>query len=29
MTIRWAGETIDCVDAERVAGFWSALLDCP
>ncbi|MFB8006049.1 VOC family protein [Nocardia sp. NPDC056000] len=24
---RWVGVTIDCIDVERVAGFWSALLD--
>lgn len=29
MTNRWAGVTIDCVDVERVAGFWSALLGRP
>ncbi|MEU7141989.1 VOC family protein [Nocardia sp. NPDC046473] len=29
MTNRWVGVTIDCVDVERVAGFWSALLDRP
>ncbi|MEV7405665.1 VOC family protein [Streptomyces sp. NPDC091267] len=29
MTNRWTGVTIDCVDVERVAGFWSALLDRP
>ncbi|MFE6858807.1 VOC family protein [Nocardia sp. NPDC057668] len=27
MVNRWVGVTIDCVDVERVAGFWSALLD--
>lgn len=29
MANRWAGVTIDCVDVERVAGFWSVLLDRP
>ena len=29
MVNRWVGVTVDCVDAERVAGFWSALLDRP
>jgi hypothetical protein len=29
MTNRWVGVTIDCVDVERTAGFWSALLDRP
>ncbi|MFJ4653957.1 VOC family protein [Nocardia sp. NPDC088792] len=29
MTNRWVGVTIDCVDVERVAAFWSALLDRP
>ncbi|KAA8885372.1 VOC family protein [Nocardia colli] len=29
MTNRWVGVTVDCVDVERVAGFWSALLDRP
>ncbi|MEV0844446.1 VOC family protein [Streptomyces sp. NPDC049954] len=29
MTNRWVGVTIDCVDVERVADFWSALLDRP
>ncbi|MFB6519674.1 VOC family protein [Streptomyces sp. NPDC056401] len=29
MTNRWVGVTIDCVDVERVARFWSALLDRP
>ncbi|MBO1329961.1 VOC family protein [Streptomyces sp. VRA16 Mangrove soil] len=29
MTNRWIGLTVDCVDVERVAGFWGALLDCP
>ncbi|GAB3768995.1 VOC family protein [Microlunatus parietis] len=24
---RWVGVTIDCLDVERVAGFWSKLLD--
>ncbi|WP_339135968.1 VOC family protein [Streptomyces sp. f51] len=27
MPNRWAGVTIDCVDVEKVAAFWSALLD--
>lgn len=27
MANRWAGVTIDCVDVEKVAGFWSVLLD--
>ncbi len=27
--IAWAGVTIDCRDPERIAGFWSALLDAP
>ncbi|WP_069160001.1 VOC family protein [Nocardia altamirensis] len=27
MVNRWVGVTIDCVDVQRVAGFWSALLD--
>ncbi|MCX5192395.1 VOC family protein [Streptomyces sp. NBC_00249] len=27
MANRWGGVTIDCVDVERVAGFWSVLLD--
>lgn len=26
MAIAWSGVTIDCVDPERVARFWSALL---
>lgn len=26
---RWVGVTVDCLDVERVAGFWSALLDRP
>jgi hypothetical protein len=26
---RWAGVTIDCLDVELVARFWSALLDRP
>ncbi|MFE3194398.1 VOC family protein [Nocardia sp. NPDC059240] len=26
---RWVGVTVDCVNVERVAGFWSALLDRP
>src|SRR6266487_2761987 len=25
----WGEVTIDCGDAERVAAFWAALLDCP
>ncbi|MEW5355555.1 VOC family protein [Streptomyces sp. 16-176A] len=29
MPNRWAGVTIDCADVEKVAGFWSALLDRP
>lgn len=29
MANRWAGVTIDCLDMERVATFWSALLDRP
>ncbi|MFF4031137.1 VOC family protein [Streptomyces sviceus] len=29
MSNRWAGVTIDCLDVERTAGFWSALLDRP
>ncbi|WP_107655661.1 VOC family protein [Nocardia suismassiliense] len=29
MTNRWVGVTIDCVDVQRVADFWSALLDRP
>jgi predicted enzyme related to lactoylglutathione lyase len=29
MANRWVEVTIDCVDVERVAGFWSALLDRP
>ncbi|MGK3944586.1 VOC family protein [Streptomyces caeruleatus] len=29
MTNRWIGVTVDCVDVETVAGFWSALLDLP
>ncbi|PXX58795.1 hypothetical protein DFR70_113130 [Nocardia tenerifensis] len=29
MTNRWVGVTIDCVDVEWVADFWSALLDRP
>ncbi|MFE9581198.1 VOC family protein [Nocardia sp. NPDC006044] len=29
MTNRLVGVTIDCVDVERVADFWSALLDRP
>ncbi|MFE1771448.1 VOC family protein [Streptomyces sp. NPDC059008] len=27
MANHWVGVTIDCVDVERVAGFWSVLLD--
>jgi hypothetical protein len=27
MAIVWSGVTIDCIDVERVARFWSALLD--
>jgi predicted enzyme related to lactoylglutathione lyase len=27
--IAWAGVTIDCREPERVAAFWSALLDVP
>ncbi len=27
MANRWTGVTIDCVDVERVASFWSAVLD--
>lgn len=26
---RWVGVTVDCLDVERVAGFWSTLLDRP
>ncbi|MEV5238356.1 VOC family protein [Streptomyces cinnamoneus] len=29
MANRWAGVTIDCIDVERVAAFWSVLLDRP
>lgn len=29
MPNRWSGVTIDCSDPERVADFWSALLDRP
>ncbi|MDT0307489.1 VOC family protein [Streptomyces sp. DSM 44917] len=29
MANRWVGVTVDCVDVERVAAFWSALLDRP
>ncbi|KUM84698.1 MULTISPECIES: VOC family protein [Streptomyces] len=29
MTNRWVGVTIDCLDVERTAAFWSALLDRP
>ncbi|MFJ8857650.1 VOC family protein [Streptomyces sp. NPDC102451] len=29
MTNRWVGVTVDCVDVERVARFWSVLLDRP
>ncbi|MYS24001.1 hypothetical protein GA0115240_159025 [Streptomyces sp. DvalAA-14] len=27
MANRWGGVTIDCIDVERVAAFWSVLLD--
>ncbi|MFD7923429.1 VOC family protein [Streptomyces sp. NPDC059740] len=27
MTNRWVGVTVDCVDVERVADFWSAVLN--
>lgn len=27
MVNRWVGVTVDCVDVQRVADFWSALLD--
>lgn len=29
MTFIWSGITIDCADPERLAGFWSALLERP
>jgi len=29
MVNRWVGVTVDSVDVERMAGFWSALLDRP
>ena len=29
MANRWIGVTIDCVDVDRVAGFWSVLLSRP
>jgi predicted enzyme related to lactoylglutathione lyase len=29
MANHWAGVTVDCLDPERVAGFWSTLLDRP
>ena len=29
MVNRWVGVTVDCVDVERVAAFWSELLDRP
>ncbi|MEV0465464.1 VOC family protein [Nocardia tengchongensis] len=29
MVNRWVGLTIDCVDVQEVASFWSALLDRP
>src|SRR5882757_10696198 len=29
MANRWVGVTVDCVDVERVAAFWSVLLDRP
>ncbi|MGX1773519.1 VOC family protein [Nocardia brasiliensis] len=29
MTNRWVGVTIDCLDVETVAEFWSTLLDRP
>ncbi|MFD3805951.1 VOC family protein [Streptomyces sp. NPDC058611] len=29
MANRWVGVTVDCVDVERVAAFWSILLDRP
>ncbi|WP_330181916.1 VOC family protein [Nocardia sp. NBC_01503] len=29
MANRWVGVTVDCVDVERVATFWSVLLDRP
>ncbi|WP_323805800.1 VOC family protein [Mycolicibacterium sphagni] len=27
MRTRWSGLTIDCVDPDRLAAFWGALLD--
>ncbi|WP_199547753.1 VOC family protein [Streptomyces sp. N35] len=29
MPNRWVGVTVDCLDVERVAAFWSVLLDRP
>jgi hypothetical protein len=29
MANRWVGVTVDCVEVERVSGFWCALLDRP
>ncbi|NEC87661.1 VOC family protein [Streptomyces sp. SID12501] len=29
MANRWVGVTIDCVDVQRTAAFWSALLERP
>jgi predicted enzyme related to lactoylglutathione lyase len=29
MANRWVGITIDCEDVDRLASFWSALLDTP
>ncbi|MFC8525815.1 VOC family protein [Nocardia sp. NPDC057227] len=29
MANRWVGVTVDCLDVERVARFWSALLERP
>jgi predicted enzyme related to lactoylglutathione lyase len=29
MTLAWGKTTLDCVDPERAARFWSALLDLP
>lgn len=29
MANRWVGVTVDCVDVEAVASFWSVLLDRP
>jgi predicted enzyme related to lactoylglutathione lyase len=29
MANRWVGVTVDCLDVERVAAFWSRLLDRP